>query len=163
MFLAMDKIAILVSTSPLRKTTTRNGVTKQRLNFDVCLELARKFDVVVIGSLSSDEVFEYIERHLTPVMRPRFRLYPRTFFHTLQVTDPKKATDDPRNVGWQQILSENGIEYETLRSRIGRDNRSNTQKFAWDRLTDFITDSRVALVSGSEGQLLFDTPVAATR
>jgi hypothetical protein len=156
----MEKIAILVSTSPLRKTTTRMGVTKQRLNFDVCLELGRKFDVVIIGSLSADEVFEYVERHLTPEMRPRFRLYPRSFFHTLQSDDPKKLTDDPRNLGWQQILTENGVEYEVLRSRIGRDNRSNTQRFSWDRLTEFITDPRVMLVSGAEGQLLFDAPQA---
>jgi hypothetical protein len=93
-------------------------------------------------------------------MRPRFRLYPRSFFHTLQSDDPKKLTDDPRNLGWQQILTENGVEYEVLRSRIGRDNRSNTQRFSWDRLTEFITDPRVMLVSGAEGQLLFDAPQA---
>jgi len=159
----MEKIAILVSTAPLRKTTTRVGVTKQRLNQDVCHELARTFDVVIVGSLTADEVFHYIERHLVPEFRPRFRLYPRSFFHSFRTEENLEITDDPRNLGWQQILSENGIEFETMRSRIDADDRSVVQRFAWDRLTDFVTDPRVVLVSGAEGQLFFDAPVAAAR
>ncbi len=156
----MDKIAILVSTAPLRKTTTRHGVTKQRLNLDACLELGRRFDVVIVGSLSSDEVFAYIERHLPPEIRPVFRLYPRSFFHQFRTDEVAQATNDPRDAAWQQILSENGVAFEVLRSRLGSDNRYEQKKFAWNNLSAFVTDPRVTLVTGGEGQLLYDTPEA---
>ena len=159
----MEKIALLVSTATLRKTTTRHGVTKQRLNMEACLELAKRFDVVVIGSLSADEVFQYVEQHLPAEVRPKFHLYPRTFFHGFRTDEIMRTTDDPRNPGWHQILSENGIEFEVLRSRIGSDHRHHQEKFAWDQLTDFVTDERVTLVTGGEGQLLYDKPAAARR
>ena len=159
----MEKIALLVSTAPLRKTTTRHGVTKQRLNIEACLEMAKRFDVVIIGSLSADEVFKYVEDHLPTEVRPRFRLYSRSFFHGFRTDEVMRTTDDPRNAGWQQILSENGVEFEVLRSRIGHDQRHQQERFAWDGLTDFITDERVTLVTGSEGQLLYDEPRAASH
>jgi hypothetical protein len=159
----MEKIAVLTSTSPLRKTTTQHGVTKQRLNMDACLELAKRFDTIIMGSLSADEVYEYIVQHLPLEARPRFRFYPRTFFHGFRTEEVLQTTDDPRNAGWQQILSENGVEFETLRSRLGADHRHRQEKFAWDRLSEFITDDRVTLVSGAEGQLLYDKPKAAER
>jgi hypothetical protein len=158
----MEKIAILVSTSPLRKTTTRHGVTKQRLNMQACVELGEQFDTVIVGSLTADEVFTYIERHLPPNLRPNFRLYPRSFFHRFHTDEVMRTTDDARDPAWQQILSENGIEFEVLRSRLGSDNRYVQKKFAWDRLSEFITDPRVTLVTGSEGQLLYDKPEAVS-
>ena len=159
----MERIALVVSTAPLRKTTTRHGVTKQRLNMEACLELARRFDLVIIGSLSADEVFEYIEDHLPADVRPRFRLYARSFFHAFRTDEIMRTADDPRNPGWQQILSENGVEFEVLRSRIGHDQRHQQERFAWDNLTHFVTDERVTLVTGGEGQLLYDQPRAARR
>jgi hypothetical protein len=159
----MEKIAILTSTSPLRKTATRMGVTKQRMNMDACLELAKRFDVIVIGSLSADEVFKYIETHLLPEIRPKFRLYARSFFHSFRTDDILATADDPRDPGWQQILSENGIMFEVLRSRIGEDQRHRQERFSWARLGDYITDPRVSLVTGGEGQLFYDRPAAASR
>ena len=156
----MEKIAILTSTSPLRKTTTRHGVTKQRFNMEACIELAGRFDVIIIGSLSADEVFQYVEDHLPPEIRPRFHLYPRSFFHRFQTADVMRTTDDPRNAGWEQILSENGVEFEVLRSKIGIDQRHRQEKFSWENLTLFVTDPRVTLVTGGEGTLLYDQPVA---
>jgi len=159
----MEKIAILVSTAPLRKTTTRQGVTKQRLNMQACVELGEQFDTVIVGSLTADEVFAHVERNLPPLLRPRFRLYPRSFFHRFRTDEVLRTTDDPRDAAWQQILSENGVPFEVLRSRLGRDNRYQQQKFAWDKLGVFVTDPRVTLVTGSEGQLLYDTPEAAAK
>jgi hypothetical protein len=159
----MDKIAILTSTSPLRKTATRAGVTKQRMNMDACLELAKRFDVVIIGSLSADDVFKFIENHLLPEIRPKFRLYPRSFFHSFRTDEALMVADDPRDPGWQQILSENGIKFEVLRSRIGADERHRQERFSWARLSEYITDPRVSLVSGGEGQLFYDQPAAASR
>lgn len=159
----METIAILTSTAPLRKTTTQHGVTKQRLNMDACLELAKRFDTVIIGSLSADEVFEYITHHLPVEARPKFRLYPRSFFHGFRTDEVLRTTDDPRNAGWQQILSENGIKFEALRSRIGADHRHHQEKFAWDHLSGFILDDRITLVSGGEGQLLCEKPKPPAR
>jgi len=159
----MEKIAILVSTAPLRKTTTRQGVTKQRLNMQACVELGEHFDTVIVGSLTADEVFSHIERNLPAEIRPTFRLYPRSFFHRFRTDEVMRTTDDPRDAAWQQILSENGIAFEVLRSRLGRDNRYEKQKFAWDHLGAFVTDPRVTLVTGGEGQLLYDAPDAAAK
>ena len=157
----MERIAILVSTAPLRKTTTRLGVTKQRLNLEGCIELGRKFDLVIVGSLTADEVFQYIEHHLPREIRPKFRLYPRSYFHRFDTDAVRRATADPRNAAWQQILSENGVAFDVLLSRVGDDRRRHEQKFRWEAMSAFVTDPRVTLVTGAEGQLLYDTPEAA--
>lgn len=154
----MEQIAILTSTAPLRKTTTRHGVTKQRLNLEACIELAERFDVVIVGSLSHDEVFEHLARSLPPVARAKFRLYPRSFFHSFRTPDIMRTTDDPRNPGWERILSESGIQFEVLRSILGDDNRYHQEKFDWRTLGSFISDERVTLVMGSEGQLFYERP-----
>lgn len=159
----MEKIAILTSTSPLRKTTTRGGATKQRLNMQACFDLAERFDVVIIGSLAHDQVFEYLERHLSREVRPKFRLYGRAFFHSFSTPEVLRTTDDPRDAGWQRILSENSVEFEVLRSRLGADNRYRQEKFEWRNLGTFVTDPRVTLVTGGEGQLFYETPSAANR
>jgi hypothetical protein len=162
-FAAMEQMAVLTSTAPLRKTTTRRGVTKQRLNLEACIELAERFDVIIIGSLSHDEVFDHIARNLPREARSRFRLYPRSFFHSFRTPDIMRTTDDPRNPGWERILSENGIAFEVLRSLLGEDNRYHQEKFDWRLLGSFITDERVTLVTGSEGQLFFEKPRAAAE
>lgn len=159
----MEKIAVLPSTSPLRKTTTRHGTTKQRLNMEACIELSQQFDVIIIGSLSHDEVFSHISRNLPREARPKFRLYPRSYFHSFRTPEVMRTTDDPRTPGWERILSENGIKFEVLRSILGNDNTYHQEKFDWRDLGQFITDERVTLVTGSEGQLFFETPAAAAR
>jgi len=158
-----EKIAILVSTAPLRKTTTRHGVTKQRLNLDACLELGERFDVVIVGSLTADEVYAYIERHLPPTIRPKFRLYPRSFFHRFRTEEVLRSMDDPRDAAWQQILSENGIQFELLCNRAGPHGRRGKKRFSWRDLKSFVTDPRVTLVTGAEGQLFYESPEPAGR
>ncbi|HUU31330.1 MAG TPA: hypothetical protein VMY69_04440 [Phycisphaerae bacterium] len=157
----MEKIAVLTSTAPLRKTTTRRGMTKQRLNMDAIAELAERFDEVIIGSLTADEVYEYLERHLPREARPRFHLYPRSFFHKFRTEEVLGTTDDPLNVAWTQILSENAIRFEVLRRKAGHSPHSLHEKFEWRHISDFITDERVTLVTGGEGQLFYDSPSAA--
>ena len=157
----MEKIAVLTSSAPLRKTTTHHGTTKQRLNMDAITELAERFDVVIIGSLAADEVYEYIERHLPHEARPRFRLYPRSFFHKFRTEEVLGGTDDLLNVAWTQILSENAIRFEVLRRKAGNNPHNRHEKFEWHHISDFITDERVTLVTGGEGQLFYDSPSAA--
>ena len=152
----MEQIAILTSTSPLRKTTTRRGVTKQRFNLDACLELADRFDVIIIGSLAADEVYQYVENHLPREIRSKFRLYPRSFFHQFRTENPVEAADDLRDPAWQQILSENGIRFDPMRTRVGKDGRKRQKKFSWVELHIFIRDERVSLVTGGEGTLLYE-------
>ena len=155
----MEQIAILTSTSPLRKTTTRRGVTKQRFNLEACLELAERFDVIIIGSLAADEVYQYIENHLPRDARSKFRLYPRSFFHQFRPENPVAAvSDDLRDPAWQQALSENGIRFDSLRTRAGKDGRRRQKKFNWQELHIFIRDDRVTLVTGGEGTLLYEKP-----
>jgi len=158
-----QQIGILVSTAPLRKTAAFRGRTEQRFNMETVLELAGRFDLVLVGSLTADEVFQYIEGHLPPRIKPKFRLYPRSFFHQFKTDEVMRTTDDPRNPAWQRILADNGIRFEVLRSVIGEDHRHHQQRFAWDGLTDFILDDRVTLVTGGEGNLLYEKPKALER
>jgi hypothetical protein len=119
--------------------------------------------VIIIASLSHDDVFAYIADHLPRDARPKFRLYARSYFHGFRTAEIMRTTDDPRNPGWERILSENGIKFEVLRSTLGADNRYRQEKFDWRQLGSFITDPRVMLASGSEGQLFYEAPAAAER
>jgi hypothetical protein len=153
----MEQIAILTSTASLRKTTTRHGSTKQRFNLDACLELADRFGVIIIGSLAADEVYQHVENHLPREVRSKFRLYPRSFFHKFRTENPVEAVaDDLRDPAWQQILSENGIRFDSLKTRVGKDGRKRQKKFNWEELHIFIRDERVTLVTGGEGSLLYE-------
>lgn len=148
----MPRIAILTSTSPLRKTSARSGVTKQRLNLDVCVQLADKFDVVIVGSGAPDEVFDHISRNLPRSVRLKFRFYARSHFAAHR---PSDENDDVRNSGWESILAENRIEFDPIITR----GRSGEQiKFDWRKMPDFVTDKNVSFVSGAEGQLLYAGP-----
>jgi hypothetical protein len=157
----MERIAILTSTSPLRKTTTQRGVTKQRFNLEACIELAEKFDIIIIGSLAADEVFQFMEEHMPRDVGAKFHFYSRTFFHRFQGEDILHAVDDIRDPGWQQILSENGVEFEMFLRRRGVDPRTRKEKFSWEKMDQFVTDARVMLVTGGEGTIVCDKPVAA--
>ena len=158
-----QQIGVLVSTAPLRKTSMFGGRNEQRFNMEAVLQLAARFDLILVGSLTADEVFQYIEEHLPPRIKPKFRLYPRSFFHQFKTDEIMRTTDDPRNPAWESILKENGIRFEVLRSVIGEDHRHHQKKFAWDNLTEFILDDRVQLVTGSEGNLQFERPNALSR
>jgi hypothetical protein len=151
----MPKIAILRSTSPLRKTSTRAGVTKQRFNLDLCINLAETFDTVIVGSAAADEVFEYMAQSLPRTARLKYRFYARSFF-TKHCT-PEEG-DDGRNAGWQAILTENGIAFEPLLNRVKPDRSREESHFTWQRMEDFVTAPGVVFVSGSEGQLLYGKP-----
>jgi hypothetical protein len=157
----MERIAILTSTAPLRKTSSRMGVTKQRINLQAAVDLAYRFDVIIVGSLTADEVYDHFARSLPRDIRAKFRLYPRSFFHGFRTREIMRTTDDPRSPGWQQILSENGIPFEVLRSKVGSDHRHTQQRFSWEALSQFVTDPRVMLVTGGEGQLFYEKPAAA--
>lgn len=148
----MPKIAILTSTSPLRKTSAQFGVTKQRLNIDICVQLADKFDVVIVGSAAADDVFDHISRNLPRSVRLRFRFYSRSFFAAQPTRD---EGDDGRTAGWEAILAENRITFEPLVTRTKPDRTTEQVKFDWRKMEEFVTDKNVSFVSGSEGQLLY--------
>jgi hypothetical protein len=159
----IQQIGILVSTAPLRKTASFRGRTEQRFNMESVVQLASRFDLIIVGSLSADEVFQYIEQHLPPRLKSKFRFYPRSFFHQFKTDEIMRTTDDPRNPAWEKILGEHGIRFEVLRSVIGEDHRHHQKKFTWDTMTDFILDDRVTLVTGSEGNLLYEKVKASSR
>ncbi len=151
----MPRIAILTSTSPLRKTSSRLGVSKQRLNLDACMQLAENFDMVVVGSTAADAVFEHIGKNLPRATRRKFRFYPRSFFLKHR---GREEGDDGRNAGWETILAENRIDFEPILTKVKHDRSHEQVKFNWRNMEQFVTDRQVRFVSGSEGQLLFSKP-----
>lgn len=151
----MAKVAILRSTAPLRKTSSRFGVTKQRLNLDTCMQLTENFDVVIVGSVAADDVFDHISRNLPRSIRLVFRFYTRTFF---MEQAGREDGDDGRNAGWESILAENHIEFDPLITKTMPDRSREQVKFNWRNMEEFINDRNVTFVSGGEGQLLFSKP-----
>lgn len=151
----MPRIAILRSTTPLRKTSAVGGVTKQRMNLDACVQLADKFDGVIVGSVAPDEVFEHISRHLPRNIRMKFRFYGRTFFMQHR---GRGEGDDGRNAGWETILAENRIDFEPIITRVGKNRQREQAKFTWQNMEEFVTDRNAVFVDGAEGQLLFSPP-----
>ena len=148
----MGKIAILRSTTPLRKTSSRGGVIKQRFNPDACVQLATTFELVIVGSTAADEVFRYMADNLPRGARVKFRFYPRSFF-TGQPT--RDGDDDGRSTGWESILSENRIEFEPILTRTKADHTMEEIKFDWRTMEDYVTDPNATFVSGGEGQLFY--------
>jgi hypothetical protein len=154
------RIAILTSTRPLRVTTTRRNRTKERFNSAAALELAERFDVILVGSTASDSVFEYIGRHLTAGMRQKFHFYNRTYFESYAGRSLLGKSKDERSEGWRAILRENGIEHELTAKVLGDDFEYHSKPFDWTEIGDFISDKRVMLVTGKDGQLFYEKPRA---
>ena len=151
----MPNIAILTSTSPLRKTSAQFGVTKQRLNIDICVQLADRFDIVIVGSAAPDDVFDHISRNLPRSVRLRFRFYSRSFF---SAQPSRHEGDDGRIAGWEAILAENHISFDPLITRTKPDRTTEQVQFDWRKMEEFITDKSVTFVNGNEGQLLYTRP-----
>jgi hypothetical protein len=147
----MASVAILTSTSPLRKTSSQGGVTKQRLNLDAAIQLADKFDVVIVASTAADEVFDHISRNLPRSARMKYRFYGRSFFAKRR----SDAADDGRSGGWETILAENRVDFEPIITVRGGPRSGEKRKFDWRAMEDFITDPEVTFVTGGEGQLFY--------
>ena len=144
----MASVAILTSTSPLRKTSSQGGVTKQRLNIDAAIQLADKFDMVIVASTAADEVFDHIARNLPRSARIRYRFYGRSFFAKRR----SDANDDGRSSGWETILAENRVDFEPI---ITVARGGEKRKFDWRAMEDFVVDPDVTFVTGGEGQLFY--------
>ncbi len=143
------RVAILTSTTALRKTSSRNGISQQRMNVDAALKLSNDFDVVIVGSTAADEVFEYLGSHLPRTSRQKFRFYARSFF---KMQKPLGPGDDGRNGGWQNILKDNQIPFDPEASD------PQTQEpvpFNWRNIDQYIRSSKVTFVTGAEGQLIY--------
>lgn len=147
--MAAPKIAILTSTTALRKTSSRNGISQQRMNVDIALKLSEDFDIVIVGSSAADEVYEYLGSHLPRQNRQKFRFYARSFFKTQKPSGPG---DDGRNSGWQSILLENQVPFER---EIEDPESRNPVPFNWRAIDKFIRSSKVTFVTGAEGQLIY--------
>ncbi len=139
----MTKIAILPTSKPLRMEVIKRGKRRQTLNGKVIGDLAAKYDMVIIGSTASDQFYEYLFNTLPLHQRAKFRLYGRSFFanQSTEVSDDEIA--DQRSRGWAEILTENHIAFETVRKTMGSDLLPRMERFTWERMEDFIQDSRV--------------------
>lgn len=143
------RIAILTSTTALRKTSSHNGISQQRMNIDIALKLSEEFDLIIVGSSAADEVYEYLASRLPRQSRQKFRFYARSFFKSQKPAGPG---DDGRNAGWQNILLENQIPFELQAT----DPRTREQlNFNWRNIDLFIRSNKVSFVTGAEGQLIY--------
>ena len=147
----MPNVAILRSTSPLRKTSSRSGVTKQRFNLDAAVQLADRFDIVIVASTAGDAVFDHMSRNLPRSLRMKYRFYGRSFFASRRSSD---GSDDGRNAGWETILAENRVEFEPI-INAPKGGENEKRKFDWRQMEDFVIDKNATFVFGGEGQLLF--------
>ena len=114
----MAKFAILPTSKPLRSQVVKHGKAKQVLNGKILGDLAANYDLVIIGSTASDEFYQYLYNYLPLNHRSKFRLYGRSFF-TGQPVPEDENTPDQRSAGWMQILTENHINFDTIRKTMG--------------------------------------------
>ena len=136
----MAKIAVLPTSKPLRTEVVKRGKRRQALNGRVIGDLAAKYDMVIIGSTASDQFYEYLFNTLPLV---KFRLYGRSFFANQSTEMSEDEIADQRSRGWAEILTENHVAFETVRKTMGSDLLPRMEHFTWERMEEFIQDSRV--------------------
>jgi len=143
----MPKIAILPSTKPLRVKETVGGATRERLNPAACGDLAKHYDMVIIGSTASDEFFRQIAESIPPAVREHFKLYGRSYFRQFGDASVKGKDQDVHNDAWKKILKENAIEFQESRKVVDENFRTVTRQFSWKELKSYIADETVEVLS----------------
>ena len=143
----MPKIAILPSTKPLRIKESVDRATRERLNPAACGDLAKNYDMVIIGSTASDELFRQIVESIPKASREHFKLYSRSYFRKSKGASLKGKGQDVRDDAWKEILKENAIEFQESRKVVDENFRTVTREFTWKDLKEFITDERVEVVT----------------
>ena len=143
-----ERIALLDSTRPLRTTEMHHGRERQVIDPKACMELAIRFDLIIIGSRASDKVFEKLTETISANMRRKFRLFSRTYFD--EYTGGDEVSDPPMNKAWLDILKNNHIIFELEAKVIGDDYSVTYEEFNWRKLKPFIADKRVVFIETRE-------------
>ena len=141
-----EKIAVLTSTSPLRMLEQHAGRDRQTIDPKACMELAQRFTLIIIGSRSSDKVFDRIARSISAGARLKFRFYSRTFFDQYETPAEGELTQSAMNKAWLEILKMNRIIFDLQAKIIGGDYSVKYEDFDWTRLSAFIADRRVTFI-----------------
>jgi len=146
----LAKYAILPTSKPLRSQIVKHGKTKQVLNGKILGDLAASYDLIIIGSTASDEFYQYLYNYLPIHHRSKFRLYGRSFFTAQPNPEDTEEGTDQRSSGWMQILTENRINFETIRKTMGADLLPKMEHFSWENMEDFILDDRVKVLKEAD-------------
>ncbi len=144
-----EKIAILPTTRPLRRFKNKVGRVYEVVDAKACMALVTAFDIIIVGSTASDELYRRIYSYLTVKSRQKFRMYSKTFFSEFAQRRGfllKRKPGDERDFGWQEILKRNRVRYELSRKVFGEDFRYHIEEFNWRNIDKFITDPRVTVV-----------------
>ena len=148
--MAEEKIAILRSTRPLRRIKSKGGRTYEAIDPAALARLTDHFDLIIIGSTASEDLYRRFYSHLTGQGKEKFRLYSKSFFSQFsgggRVLGKKK---DEKDEGWKEILKTNKIKYELTRRVFGQDFRYHIEDFSWKDMPEFVTDERVTFVDSS--------------
>lgn len=142
----MQGIAILTSTRPVCREVPRpgGGLPKRGIDPRACTALGQKFDLVIVGSASSDKVYDHIARALPGGMRQKFRLYSRLFFDSFAKAG--QDSDQALNTGWREILKSNKIFFVTEREVVNEDFSTAFESFNWRKISQFVSDERVTII-----------------
>jgi len=144
-----EKIAILTTTKPLRRIKSKAGRVYEAVDARACMALATAFDLIIVGSTASDELYRRIYSHLTVKSRQKFRMYSKSFFSEFAQHKGflfTRRRKDERDAGWQEILKRNRVRYELTRKVFGEDFRYHIEDFNWRNIDKFITDPRVTVI-----------------
>jgi len=142
----MQGIAVLTSTRPVCRELARpgGGIPKRGIDARALTALGQKYGLVIIGSGSSDKVYDHIALALPSGMRQKFRLYSRSFFDGFG--RPGQDSDQSFDAGWKDILKSNKIFFVTEREVVNEDFSTSFESFSWCKMNQFISDERVTVI-----------------
>lgn len=142
----MKAIALLTSTRPVCREVSRPGSAfpKRTIDSRAVTLLAQKYGLIIIGSGSSDKVYDRIKQCLPSGLRQRIRSFSRAYFD--QFASPDRDEDEQFNEGWKSILKANKIFFITEREIVDQDFSTSFQSFNWRLIENFISDERVDVI-----------------
>jgi len=145
--MAEKRIAILRSTKPLRRIKSKGGRTYEAIDPIALARLTDGFDLVIIGSTASEELYRRFYAYLTAHGKEKFRMYSKSFFSQFAGgTGLFGKKRDEKDEGWKEILKTNRIKYELTRRVFGEDFRYHIEDFNWKDMPEFVTDERVTFI-----------------
>jgi hypothetical protein len=147
--MAIDKIAILRSTKPLRMLKSKRGRVYESIDPKALGKLTDHFDLIIIGSTASDELYKRIYSQLTGKGKDKFRMYSKSYFSEFGGAGLFGRKKDEKNEGWKEIFKTNRIKYELTRRVFGQDFRYHFEDFDWKEMEHFVTDERVTFVDNA--------------
>ena len=147
--MTIDKIAILRSTKPLRMLKSKRGRIYEAIDPRALAKLTDQFDLIIIGSTASDELYKRIFSQLTAKGKEKFRMYSKSYFTEFGGSGLLAKKKDEKNEGWKEIFKVNRIKYELTRRVFGQDFRYHFEDFDWKEISHFVTDERVTFVDNA--------------